>query len=815
MTKQPANGSIQRPEAQGLFDPAYERDACGVGFIANLKGEKSHRVISDALSMLCNLEHRGAVGADPLAGDGAGILIQIPDGFLRAVLPFALPPKGSYAAGLCFLPAGAEDADKAAQMVEQIVADEGLRVLGWREVPTDASHIGVTARGVMPSFRQLFIDDPAGASDIALERKAYVVRKRAERDVTATLASGERVYFPSLSCRTLIYKGMLTTPQLAAFFPDLADERVESALALVHSRFSTNTFPSWPLAHPYRYIAHNGEINTVQGNRNWMRAREALLASDVFEGDLERIFPICTTGGSDSASFDEVLELLHLGGRPLPHAVLMMIPEAWENHEHMDPAKRDFYRFHSSLMEPWDGPASVAFTDGTVIGAVLDRNGLRPSRYWVLDDDRVIMASEVGVVDVPQSKVVRKGRLQPGRMLLIDTAQGRIVDDEEVKAALAVEHPYGEWLHAGIIELADLPEREHITFSHDSVLRRQQVFGYTHEELKVIVAPMAKTAAEPIGSMGTDTPIAVLSDRPRLLFDYFQQLFAQVTNPPLDAIREELVTALGSTIGPEGNLLQPGPASCRQVALPFPIIDNDELAKIIGINEDGDMPGFKAVHIRGLYRVAGGGLALKRALDAIRSQVSQAIAEGARIIVLSDRNSDDVYAPIPSLLLTSAVHHHLIREKTRTKVGLVVECGDAREVHHMALLIGYGAGAVNPYLAFESIEDLIREGLHGMAGLDPHQAIKSYIKACGKGVLKVMSKMGVSTVASYTGAQIFEAIGLSHELVDKYFTGTVSRIGGIDLDVVAKAVAMRHSVANPRRPEERAHRKLELGGEYQ
>jgi glutamate synthase (NADPH/NADH) large chain len=656
---------------------------------------------------------------------------------------------------------------------------------------------------------------PDGRSGIDLDRVLFVARKRVEHE----LPDEQRSYFPSLSSRTLIYKGMFTTPQLGAFFPDLADERFESALALVHSRFSTNTFPSWPLAHPYRFIAHNGEINTVQGNRNWMRTRESLLASDLLPG-LERAFPVCTPGGSDSASFDEVLELLHLGGRSLPHAMLMMIPEAWENHDTMDAEKRAFYRFHSSLMEPWDGPASVCFTDGTLIGAVLDRNGLRPSRYWVTDDDRVVLASEVGVIDIAPEKIVRKGRLQPGRMFLIDTAQGRIVEDEEVKRELAQAQPYQQWLDEGLVELKELADREHVVFSRQSVLRRQQMFGYTHEELKIIVAPMAKTGLEPIGSMGTDTPIAVLSERSRLLFDYFQQLFAQVTNPPLDAIREEVVTSVGSTVGPEANLLSPGPESCRQLVLPFPVIDNDELAKIIHINdadpgEGGTFPELAAVVISGLYRVSGGGLALKRALDAARSEVSKAIDDGARIIVLSDRNSDEVYAPIPSLLLTSAVHHHLIREKQRTKAGLVVECGDAREVHHMALLVGYGAGAINPYLAFESIEDMVREDLHGLGGMDPHKAVKHYIKAAGKGVLKVMSKMGVSTVASYTGAQIFEAIGLGHELVDEYFTGTVSRLGGIGLDEIAKEVAVRHAAAHPRRPEERAHRKLELGGEYQ
>ncbi|HEX6787237.1 MAG TPA: glutamate synthase large subunit, partial [Acidimicrobiales bacterium] len=810
-----------QPGPVGLYDPRFEHDACGVSFVVDIKGRPSRRIVDLAIGALCNLEHRGATGAEPDTGDGAGILLQVPDRFLREVAGFPLPPAGQYAVGLCFLPTDDVAREKTVAAIEALVAEEGLHTVGWRDVPVEPAVLGESARRVLPVLRQLFVADPSGTSGLALDRRIYPLRKRIEHEVDdeAAVGDGPSAYFPSLSARTIVYKGMLTTRQLGAFYPDLTDERVESALALVHSRFSTNTFPSWPLAHPYRFIAHNGEINTVQGNRNWMRAREALLSTDAIPGDLSRAFPICTPGASDSASFDEVLELLHLGGRTLPHAVLMMIPEAWEHHDHMEPAKRAFYRFHASVMEPWDGPASVAFTDGTVIGAVLDRNGLRPSRYWVTDDDLVIMASEVGVIDVDQSRVVKKGRLQPGRMLLVDTAQGRIVDDEEIKATLAAEHPYEEWLHAGIVHLGRLPEREHIVYGHESVRRRQQVFGYTHEELKIIIAPMARTGYEPIGSMGTDTPIAVLSDRPRLLFDYFQQLFAQVTNPPLDAIREELVTALGSTVGPEGNLLQPGPASCRQVVLPFPIISNDDLAKIIHINHDGDLAGFGSVVISGLYRVAGGGLALKRALDSIRTQVSQAIDQGARIIVLSDRNADEVYAPIPSLLLTSAVHHHLIREKTRTKVGLIVEAGDAREVHHMALLVGYGAGAINPYLAFESIEDMIAagggRGVHGLGGIDPADAVQRYIKAAGKGVLKVMSKMGVSTVASYTGAQIFEAIGLSQELVDEYFTGTVSRLGGVGLDELAAEVAARHRAAHPARPEERVHRSLELGGEYQ
>jgi glutamate synthase (NADPH/NADH) large chain len=798
------------PGPSGLYDPRFEHDSCGVSFVANIKGAPSHDLVRTGLEALTNLAHRGATGAEADTGDGAGILVQVPDRFLRGVIDADLPPPGAYAVGLAFLPTDHVAAEKAEAAIEAIVAEEGLDVVAWRPVPVNPTCLGATARAAMPAFKHLVITDPDGATGIDLDRRVYVVRKRIEHELDRELAT----YFPSLSARTLVYKGMLTTPQLAAFFPELTDERFESALLLIHSRFSTNTFPTWPLAHPYRFIAHNGEINTVQGNENWMRARESMAASEHLP-DLERAFPICTPGASDTARFDEVLELLHLAGRPIHHAVMMMIPAAWENDDTMPADQRAFYRFHASLMEPWDGPASVAFTDGTVIGAVLDRNGLRPSRYWVTDDDLVVMASEVGVVDIDPARVITKGRLQPGRMFLIDTAEGRIVDDEEIKTTLAGEHPYAEWLEQGLVEFADLPPREHVIFSHDSVLRRQQLFGYTHEELKVILAPMALNGVEPIGSMGTDTPIAVLSDRPRLLFDYFTQLFAQVTNPPLDAIREEVVTSVASTVGPEDNLLAPGPQSCRQLALPFPIIDNDELAKIIHADEDGQYLGLRAHVVKGLYRVAGGGLALERALSAICTEVSAAIDGGARVIVLSDRNSDLVEAPIPSLLLTAAVHHHLVRTKQRTMVGMIVECGDAREVHHMALLVGYGAGAINPYLAFESVEDLIAEEMHGLGGVDPRKAVRSYIKASGKGVLKVMSKMGVSTVASYTGAQIFEALGLGSELVERYFTGTVSRLGGIGLDEIAAEVAARHAAAHPTRPEERAHRKLELGGEYQ
>ncbi len=795
-----------RPAPQGLYDGEHEHDACGVAFVATMRGEPGHDIVEKALTALRNLDHRGAVGAEPDSGDGAGILTQVPDAFLREVTDLELPARGGYAVGLVFLPLDDAEAAEAVAGLERLATEEDLTVLGWRDVPTESSLVGSIARGCMPRFAQVFV---AGRSTplmgMALERMAYCLRKRCENELG--------LYLASLSSRTLLYKGMLTTGQLEPFFPDLSDRRFTTELALVHSRFSTNTFPSWPLSHPFRYIAHNGEINTVMGNRNWMRARESQLSSDVIPGGLDRLFPVCTPGASDSASFDEVLELLHLGGRSLPHAVLMMIPEAWENHEEMDPARRAFYEFHSMFLEPWDGPACVSFTDGTLIGAVLDRNGLRPSRYWVTDDGLVVLASEVGVLDLDPASVVRKGRLQPGRMFLVDTANGRIVDDEEIKADLAAQHPYDEWLLAGLVHLDDLPPREHVVHTHASVTRRQQTFGYTEEELRVLVAPMARAGAEPIGSMGTDTPVAVLSSRPRLLFDYFTQMFAQVTNPPLDAIREELVTSLGTAMGPEQNLLEATPAHCRQVLLPFPVIDNDDLAKIVHVNRDGDLPGFATVTVRGLYRVDGGGDALAARLEEICAEVSAAIADGARFVVLSDRDSDSVRAPIPSLLLTSAVHHHLIREKTRTQVGLVVEAGDVREVHHMALLVGYGASAVNPYLAMETVEDLARAGL--VPDTTPQDAVRHLLKALGKGVLKVMSKMGISTVASYHGAQVFEALGLDQELVDRYFTGTSSKLGGIGLDVIAEEVAQRHAVAYPRTGERPANRTLQPGGEYQ
>ncbi|MFC4856168.1 glutamate synthase large subunit [Actinophytocola glycyrrhizae] len=809
------------PTARGLYDPTTERDACGVAMVADIRGRRSHGIVTDALVALANLEHRGAAGAEPTSGDGAGILLQLPDELLRAVVDFELPapaPDGAatYAAGIAFLPQDLDERARAVALVERIAKEEGLEVLGWRDVPVapEAADVGPTARSVMPHFGMPFVAAPTDGSGnriggLELDRMAFCLRKRAEHE---SVASGCGVYFPSLSARTVVYKGMLTTAQLPAFFTDLTDPRLASAIALVHSRFSTNTFPSWPLAHPFRFVAHNGEINTIRGNRNRMRAREALLASELLPGDLTRLYPVCDPDGSDSASFDEVLELLHLGGRSLPHAVLMMIPEAWENNATLDPKRRAFYKFHSSLMEPWDGPASVTFSDGTLVGAVLDRNGLRPARWWRTTDDRVVFASETGVLDLPPDQVVAKGRLQPGRMFLVDTAAGKIVDDDEIKAALAVERPYEEWLHAGLLKLANLPDREHVVQTNESVLRRQLSFGYTEEELKILLQPMAINGAEPIGSMGSDTPPAALSKRSRLLYDYFKQNFAQVTNPPLDAIREEIVTSVQRIMGPEQNLLEPGPASCRHIELPYPVIDNDELAKLIHVNDDGDMPGYACTVIPGLYEVDGDGDALAAAIERVRREASEAIAAGARTLVLSDRDADHRMAPIPSLLLVSAVHHHLVRTKERLRVALVVETGDAREVHHVALLLGYGAAAVNPYLAFETIENLIRRGT--LTGIEPRTAVRNYVSALVKGVLKIMSKMGISTVGAYTAAQVFEAFGLAGDVLDEYFTGTSSKLGGVGLDVIAAEVATRHHRAHPENPTDRVHRRLEVGGEY-
>ncbi|HUE86880.1 MAG TPA: glutamate synthase large subunit, partial [Vicinamibacterales bacterium] len=790
-------------------------DACGVGFVVSIKGVRSHAIVRQALQVLCNLLHRGACGCEVNTGDGAGILLQIPDRFLRrecAALGITLPPAGEYGAGLVFLPRDLAERDKVQGLMATIVAEEGQRLLGWRDLPTDDSTLGASAQSVEPHMKQVFIGRGGGITDQAhFERKLYVLRKRFEHAVDALDFPGKRFfYLPSLSARTIIYKGMLSADQIDPMFPDLADPEVESALALVHQRFSTNTFPSWPLAHPYRYIAHNGEINTLRGNINWMRAREALCRSDLLGEDLKKVFPVIREGGSDSATFDNVLEFLVMNGRSLPHAILMMIPEPWGGHESMSPERKAFYEYHSSLMEPWDGPASITFTDGTLIGAVLDRNGLRPSRYCVTTDDLVIMASEVGVLDIPAERIVRKDRLRPGRMLLIDTAAGRIISDDEIKRGLAAERPYGEWLQQHLVDIEDLPSAYAERPDHQTVLRRQQAFGYTQEDLRVLMTPMAQNGEEPIGSMGSDTALAVLSDRPRLLYDYFKQLFAQVTNPPLDAIREKLVTSMASTIGPEGNLLDARPESCRQIKIDYPILHNDQVAKLRHLPPGSP---FRSTTLPLLYDPADDGPGLERAMEELCRRASAAVAAGYGILILSDRGVDAKHAPIPSALATSGVHHHLVREGTRTRCGLLVETGDAREVHHVALLLGYGAGAVNPYLAFETLDDLIRQGL--LPHITHHQAVSQYVKALNKGVLKVMSKMGISTLQSYCGAQIFEAVGLDHAFVEKYFTSTASRIGGVGVKEISEEVRRRHARAFHDGRGAVPSPDLEGGGEYQ
>ncbi len=796
------------PPAQGMYDPAHEKDACGLAMVATLRGTAGHDIIQAALDALRNLEHRGAVGSDAGTGDGAGIITQVPDAFLREVVPFELPAPGRYAVGNAFLPTDPTQRSAVKRRFREIAAEERLEIIGWREVPVRPDELGTLARAAMPDVQQVYVrstdETEAGAplSDIALDRLTFRLRKRAEREI--------ELYFASLSCRTLVYKGMVTTLQLEPFYPDLSDERFASKLALVHSRYSTNTFPSWPLAQPFRMIAHNGEINTVQGNRNWMRARQSQLESELL-GDLGPVMPIVTPGSSDSASFDEVVELLSLSGRSLPHAIMMMVPEAWENATEIDPARRAFYEYHSMLMEPWDGPAAIVFTDGSLVGATLDRNGLRPGRYVVTDDGLVVLASEIGVLDIDPSKVVRKGRLQPGRMFLVDTVAGRLIEDDEIKSDLAASEPWGEWLDSGRIRLGDLPEREHIVHPPASVRRRQRTFGYTEEEVRVLLTPMARTGAEPLGAMGSDTPIAVLSERPRLLFDYFTQQFAQVTNPPLDSIREEVVTSLGTTLGPEHNLLTSGPDHAHQVALSFPVIDNDELAKIQHIDPRPDSA--TTTTLRGLYRVEEGTEGLRSRLNALCDEADRAIAAGAKFLVLSDRDTTSELAPIPSLLMLAAVHHHLIRSETRMRVGIVVETGDVREVHHVALLVGYGASAVNPYLAMETCEELVRSGV--ITGVTPEQAVKNVIKALGKGVLKIMSKMGISTMSSYAGAQAFEAVGLSQEFVDEFFTGTTSKLGGVGLEVIATENARRYKGAYPDDVAVTVHERLATGGEYQ
>lgn len=789
------------PEPHGLYDPAFERDACGLAMVATLRGSAGHDIVDLALSALRNMEHRGAVGSDAGTGDGAGIMTQIPDAFLRHVVEFELPAAGRYVVGAAFLPVDQAERAEVARRLAEFAREEGLTVLGWRRVPVDASVLGSLARGAMPAIEQLFLTHP-NASGIALDRLAFRMRKRAERELD--------VFFPSLSCRTLVYKGMVTTLQLEPFYPDLADPRFASRLALVHSRYSTNTFPSWPLAQPFRLLAHNGEINTVQGNRNWMRARQSQLESNLL-GDLAPLLPIVTPGGSDSASFDEVLELLTLGGRSLPHAIVMMIPEAFENQANLTDDRRAFYEYHSGLMEPWDGPAAMVFTDGTLVGATLDRNGLRPGRFLVTDDGLVVLASEIGVLEFDPSRVVRKGRLRPGKMFLVDTEAGRLIEDDEIKQSLAAQQPWGDWLRDGRINLRDLPQREHIVHTPASVGRRQRTFGYTEEELRVLIAPMAKNGAEPIGAMGTDTPIAVLADRPRLLFDYFTQQFAQVTNPPLDSIREEVVTSMSMGLGPELNLLDATPEHAYQIILDFPVIDNDELAKIQHIDAS---PGSRTTTtVRGLYRVDDGPRALADRLAAMCAEVDDAIERGAKYIVLSDRDSTKDLAPIPSLLMLSAVHHHLIRRENRLRVGLIVEAGDVREVHHVAMLVGYGASAINPYLAMETAEQLVRSG--DLVGVSSEQAVGNIITALGKGVLKTMSKMGISVVSSYAGAQAFEAIGLAQDFVDEYFTGTTSRLGGVGMDVIAAENLARHQSAYPDEAASTVHEHLAQGGEYQ
>lgn len=786
----------------GLYQQHNEKDACGLAMVATLRGTPDYDIIETALGALRNLEHRGAVGSDAGTGDGAGILIQIPDGFFKSLGNLELPAAGKYGAGLVFESTDKTERSEDRYRFEKLAIEEGLRVLHWRKVPTDPSVLGHLAREAMPEISQVFVDSIHGSDGLELERKLFRLRKRSEREIG--------LYHPSLSSRTIVYKGMLTTLQLEPFFKDLSNRSLKSSLALVHSRFSTNTFPSWPLAHPYRMIAHNGEINTIRGNRNWMRAREAQLASDLL-GDLEQLKPIITPGGSDSASFDEVLELLYLSGRSLPHAIMMMIPEAWQKQTDIEENRRSFYEFHSMMMEPWDGPAAVIFTDGKIAGATLDRNGLRPGRYVITEDGLVVLASEIGVVDVAPGKIVRKGRLQPGKMFLVDTANGRLIEDDEIKSEIAAIEPWTQWLEENRINLSDLPEREHIAHTTASVNRRQRTFGYTEEELRILLKPMALSGTEPLGAMGSDTPIAAISDRPRLIFDYFVQQFAQVTNPPLDAIREEVVTSLSTGIGPERNLLSASPKHAQQVILDFPALSNDDLAKIKHIDE---FPGAgEAYVVQGLYRISEGVEGLERRLEQLCSEVDAAISEGATYIILSDRNSNRDMAPIPSLLLTSAIHHHLIRNGTRTMVGLVVEAGDVREVHHVAALVGYGAAAVNPYLALESVELMVKQG--NLEGIGFDQAAKNLVSALGKGVLKIMSKMGISTVSSYSGAQCFEAIGLNQELIAKYFTGTISQLSGIGLETIHEEIVARHSSAYPVERAVNIHQDLDVGGEYQ
>ncbi|HEY9878991.1 MAG TPA: glutamate synthase large subunit [Leptolyngbyaceae cyanobacterium] len=800
----------QPPAKQGLYDPQFEHDACGVGFIVHMKGNPSHSIVEQALTILLNLDHRGAVGAEANTGDGAGILLQIPHTFFQkatADLGIRLPEIGYYGVGSIY---GSPDADARAQgrrVFEQVVAEEGQQVLGWRDVPTDNSSLGNTAKASEPFMQQAFIQRAADLDEAAFERKLYIIRKRSHSAIRATEI--DPYWYPaSLSCRTIVYKGMLTPVQVGEYFLDLRNPDLASALGLVHSRFSTNTFPSWERSHPYRYIAHNGEINTLRGNINWMHARQSLFESELFGEDLKRAHPVINIDGSDSLIFDNALELLVLAGRSLPHAMMMMVPEPWAAHESMSPEKKAFYKYHSCLMEPWDGPASIAFTDGTMMGAVLDRNGLRPSRYYVTKDDLVIMASEAGVLPIEPERVAKKGRLEPGRMFLVDMQQGRIVADEEIKSQVAAAHPYQSWLDQHLVPLSSLKDAPvDRTLPKVSLLQRQRVFGYTFEELRLLLTPMARDGVEAVGSMGTDTPLAVLSDRPKLLYDYFQQLFAQVTNPPIDSIREEIVTSPETTIGAERNLLKPEPESCHLIELKTPILSNADLAKLKHAAEAG----FNAVTLPMLFNPSEGVAGLEATLTQIFAEADQAIESGASLIILSDRDVNENQAPIPALLAVSGLHHHLIRKGTRTRVGLVLESGEPREVHHFAVLLGYGCGAINPYLAFESIDALIQQGL--LVDTDYPTACKNFIKAATKGVIKIASKIGISTIQSYRGAQIFEAIGLSQSIIDAYFAWTASRIEGADLAVIAQEAILRHHHAFPGR--DVPNPTLEVGGEYQ
>ena len=810
------------PTPQGLYDPANEHDACGLGFVADIRGRRSHAIVRDGLKALENLDHRGACGWEDNTGDGAGVLIQVPDRFLREVflaeqcrtLGVAEPGPGEYGVGAFFAPSDPEQRTFGMGLFEKIVAKEGQVFLGWRKLETDNTPLGEGAKSVEPAIYHAFVGRGPGMEDEErFERKLYVIRKRFERDVEKSgLDDHKFFYFCSLSCRTVVYKGMLTPLQLGTYFAaDLGDERVVSALCLFHSRFSTNTFPSWELAHPHRMISHNGEINTLRGNINWMRAREALFASDLYEaGDVAKLRPIIREGLSDTACLDNAVELLVRSGYSLPHAMMMLMPEAWENHATMSAEKKDFYRYHTCLMEAWDGPASVGFTDGKAIGAMLDRNGLRPSRYWVTKDGRVVMGSEAGVLEVAPEDVVLKGRLEPGKMFLVDLEEGRIVEDEEIKHRVATARPYGEYLRDHMVPLAEVPEAPHVPGpDHETLLHRQQAFGYTLEDLKYILGPMGNGGEEAIGSMGTDTPLAVLSDRAQPLFNYFQQLFAQVTNPPLDAIREELVTSVLTGAGGEGNLLMPTPESCRQIALDLPVLDNDELARLKQLE---GWRGFKSAVLPMTFVAAEGAAGMERALEAMFALAVAAIEDGANLLILSDRGVDAANAPIPSLLACSGLHHHLVREKLRTRAGLIVECGDAREVHHFALLLGYGAGTINPYVAFETLDDMIGQGMI-KDGIDHAKAVDLYRKAIKKGVVKVMSKMGISTIQSYRGAQIFEAIGLNEGFVTRYFDKTSSRIGGVGLEAIAEETLHHHRRAYADR--EVGPPMLDWGGQYQ